>query len=127
VLGSPDDQDLGEEAEAYEALTGEVLPLRIGKAPARGEAWVLRLTGKWERVTFKSLTGDTGLVVKGGFQAGMSGSPIVATDGNAIGVVTVDRWNNPRLTRGLPMRFLPVRIVGQHEKKAEVENIIRGS
>jgi hypothetical protein len=48
VLGSPDDQELPNEAEAYNTLVESVTPIDIAEAPSwENEAWMLSLDGNW--------------------------------------------------------------------------------
>jgi len=129
VLGAPDNQELSAEADAYEAMVADVTPLVIADAPKRrrkrvqlpyggrfgGPFWVdtpgrcsarlLSLDGKWLDCTVTrhplALSIDQLELVVGG----MSGSPIVTTDGRAIGVISTERIN-PILTECLPGRFL---------------------
>jgi len=86
VLGGPDDQELHDAAEAYEALTGGVRPFLIGKAPREGQAWVLTLDGKRSQCDVKFdrwICINKTTEIKGG----MSGSTILADGGKATGVV----------------------------------------
>jgi hypothetical protein len=115
VLGSPDNQSLFDEADAYEALVEPVTPLKIAEAPEKGRAWLLSLNGEWfECAVEYTKRLDGVLLVSDGAQpitGGMSGSPVVSDDGKAIGVVCLgghgkDSVHNPRLTRDLPRRFL---------------------
>src|ERR1700733_10651196 len=53
VLGPPDDQELSDEANAYEALTQSLTPLRINDAPENGRAWLLSLKGEWFSCSFQ--------------------------------------------------------------------------
>lgn len=110
VLGSPDGQVLYEEAEAYEALTDKRPALSIGPAPATGPGWVLTLAGRWSSCIVEHIGYDHPIAlrgslcigdVKGGIHFGMSGSPILADDGTAIGVVSTDSMN-PHLIHDLP-------------------------
>jgi hypothetical protein len=55
VLGTPDDQDLCEYAEAYEKLIGSVTPLKIADVPEKGRAWLLSLDGEWFECTIEVL------------------------------------------------------------------------
>jgi hypothetical protein len=97
VLGSPDNQALYDEADAYEELLKNTVPLLIAEAltmvrervpgfrgrsfevdtPGRGSARVLSLAGEWMDYTVtawrKWLSIDQGELVAGG----MSGSPIL--------------------------------------------------
>ena len=119
VLGSPDDQDLAQEAPRYAALTQAVSPVPIAEAPGRGPGWLLGLDGQWGRCAVQHLGG--GLWISDaatGIAPGMSGSPILTTDGAAIGVVSVSGGSegemhtedgpNPRLTWHLPAGLLSV-------------------
>jgi hypothetical protein len=106
VMGSPDNQLLWDEAEAYEALTEPLLPMRIGDLQS-GPAWLLSLKGKWFRCRVQHHGGqieilDTAQDIVGG----MSGSPIVADDGAAIGVVCTGNGPNARLAYNLPVWVL---------------------
>jgi hypothetical protein len=105
VLGSPDGQELYDEAVAYAALVEAAVPLKLGTlsfAPVRlpdgteirsisiaeSDAWLLALSGHWFscRVTSRGRS----LHISGaaeGIRGGMSGSPIIGPDGRAIGVV----------------------------------------
>jgi hypothetical protein len=121
VIGTPDAQDLAEEADRFEALVEDesIVPLSIGDCPAKKEtkAWMLSLEGKWFRCTAQHLGGP--LWIKGGaepIQAGMSGAPILAADASVIGIATAssepegrpsqDGGPNPRPICDLPRRFL---------------------
>ena len=86
VLGCPDEQELGDEADAYSSLTNGVSFLRIGRAKS-GRGWVLSLDGHWIRSTLKMFSGG-GLSIDP-IEAGMSGSPILNATGRAIGVVAI--------------------------------------
>jgi hypothetical protein len=126
VLGSPDDQALPEQAEAYEALVEQTVPLTIGDAPkqgakrvqlpvgngsfdvatpGRGDAHALSLDGK--RLTFTVTRTGMWLAVDDGkfIKAGMSGSPIISPDGHAIALISTGP-QNPVLVDCLPTRFL---------------------
>jgi len=107
VLGSPNTQELWEEAAAYEALVGASVPLVpgrlalarerhalqdgtviFGQPVAESEAWLLARSGRWfscrVRVTERAIWISDAAE---GIHGGMSGSPIVAPNGRAIGVV----------------------------------------
>lgn len=88
VLGCPDDQELGDQAEAYWELTESIDPLMIADAKHGAPAWLLSLDGKWGKCTVQ--VGARGMFIKdahAGIHGGMSGSPILDGKGNAIGVV----------------------------------------
>ena len=132
VLGSPDDQDLSDEADRYDALVDPLKPLRIAAAPEKGIGWLLSLEGEWFPCTVGYVKHVDGwLLVSKTTQpiaGGMSGSPILSDDGKAIGVVSLggshDQYGhpNPRLTRDLPNRFLrprrlPIKLTAEQEAK----------
>jgi hypothetical protein len=121
VLGQPDDQELSDEAEAYDALVDSMHPLVVADAPVqgtkiidsgredrfeaptpgKGPARVLSLNSCWlagEVTRFGS-----GMMFEPGdaFAGGMSGSPIIDAQGRAIGVVSCD-IRNPVILDSLP-------------------------
>jgi hypothetical protein len=121
VLDSPDNQDLFEEAEAWKKLVGSRPVLPIGDVELVHDrhvfppwtkigAWLLSLDGHWRRC-------DLGANYRGLWieddqgqgrritEPGMSGSPIVDDDGNAIGVLCSNR-DQAFLARQLPRWFL---------------------
>ena len=123
VLGSPDNQELSDEAEAYRELTDEAVALSIsdlpdwrpeaGRAPDAIPAWLLSLENHWFRCQVKAF--PRGLLVEKAdedIRGGMSGSPIKANDGSAIGILCSSfelsgeshrsGGPNPFLTRTLP-------------------------
>ena len=111
VLGSPDDQELFDEAESYEVMVNAVVPLCVSEGPAsegpaEGRAWLLSLDGRWFKCNVKSYDGGRFLISDADepIRGGMSGSPIVAMDGSAIGVVCTSQrgQNGEDLNRGGP-------------------------
>jgi hypothetical protein len=119
VTGTPDTQAVGEEADRFEALVEDVVPLSLSDCPAGKEAaaWMLSLEGKWFRCTTQHVGGPL-WTMRGAkaIQLGMSGSPILAADASVIGVVTASSETagrpyceggpNPRPVCDLPRRFL---------------------
>lgn len=118
VLGCPDGQELFEQWEAYEELLETASPLRVSEAQRTMSAWLLGLDGIWSRCTVRHVGGP--LWIEGataGIRGGMSGSPILADDATAIGVVCLggavegvggdptSGGPNPRLMYHLPARF----------------------
>jgi hypothetical protein len=87
VLGCPDIQVMYDEAERFEALTKQAPSLRIGKVPRESGAWLLTLSGQWVRCSIELV--DKGLWIEKSsrIDGGMSGSPILADGGTAIGLV----------------------------------------
>lgn len=116
VLCQPDNQELSEQADAYDALVDAMTPLPIADAPEDGPAWLLSLDGKWNRCRVRHGNGPLWITdAAAGIKGGMSGSPIITEDG-AIGVVSIsgggadyDRHTeggpNPHLAYHLPSRF----------------------
>ena len=112
VLGRPDEPELGNEADAYDALTNDAPVLRIGKA-RDGPGWVLALDNHWVPTTLEihglwipNLSIDL-------VEAGLSGSPILNDDGRAVGVVAVGSeivsaggTRKPERARGQPILLL---------------------
>jgi hypothetical protein len=47
VLGPPDDQELYEKCEAYEAFVESRVPVPLAEAGEAGEAWLLSLDNVW--------------------------------------------------------------------------------
>jgi hypothetical protein len=86
VLGCPDTQELGDEADAYYSLTDDISFLRIGRAES-GRGWVLDLDGQWIPTTLEVFS-RTSLSIDP-TEPGMSGSPILSDAGLAVGMVVV--------------------------------------
>jgi hypothetical protein len=129
VLYSPDDQELSEQAEDYEALIESAFslpisslafvrkPVTLSDAPrAEADAWLLSLDGQWFSCRVQS--GGRGLWIAGAaerIRCGMSGSPIMSPEGAAIGVVCISSGGsydhreggpNPALAAHLPAWIL---------------------
>jgi hypothetical protein len=113
ILGTPDDQELFDQAAGYEALMESITPLGCGGPAENGRGWMLSLKGEWFSATLKYINDGPLLVSKATqpIAGGMSGSPIVSDEGAATGVVALsdgggstDKFGslNPRLTRDLP-------------------------
>jgi len=118
VLGRPDGKEQGEEADAFDELidTATVLPVNDCNLPKGGDGWLLSLDGDWGKCKIET-RGAWLWVTEAttGFIGGMSGSPILTENGQAVGVVTTSFGNaNERHTHGpqsrlgecLPRRFL---------------------
>lgn len=81
--------------------------------PGRGSARLLSLDGKWFECAVTRLGSWLSIDQEELAAPGMSGSPIVSTDGRAIGVLSTGRASvvsirgqNPVLKECLPGRFL---------------------
>jgi hypothetical protein len=124
VLGQPDNQSLGDEADAYDELMNSMATLPIADAPAQGTelvtlssgdqfenvtpgegfARVLSLEGDWRKG--RVLRRDNALSIeKELFVCGMSGSPIIDANGAAIGVISTDQMN-PVIVDSLSARLV---------------------
>ena len=129
VLGSPDNQALYDQADAYEALVAAASPLMIADAPAQGrertelgipgapDTWidvptpgrgpvrVLSLKGRWIEMEVERRGSLLSIEPVKSVVSGMSGSPILSETGAAIGLVSVDMMS-PVLVDSLPARLL---------------------
>jgi hypothetical protein len=107
VLGSPDNQELSDQAEAYDQLVDGMKPLAVADAPAQGSeqltfgehqvsnptpgegpARVFSLKGRWLKGHVFRRHGWLNFVPAKHVVGGMSGSPIIDATGSAIGVVS---------------------------------------
>ncbi len=116
VLGPPDGQELFDEWQAYDNLVERADALMIADAPEEGPAWMLSLEKRWFQCTVRHLCGPLHIAdAAEGIRAGMSGSPVIANDGSAIGIVCTsfgiiadhdqlhtEGGPNPRLMGNLP-------------------------
>jgi hypothetical protein len=103
VLGAVDNQVFGEQADLYEALVESGTPLPISDAPEHGAGWLLSLTYELMPCTVKHLGGPLWIEGAADIKGGMSGSPILAADHSAIGVIcTGSGAPQAHLTQHLP-------------------------
>jgi hypothetical protein len=87
VLGPPDNQSLGERANAYEALVDSVSPFTISGVPVEATASLISLAGEMISCVVRHSGGPLWISkLSHSIQGGMSGSPILAPNGWAIGV-----------------------------------------
>jgi hypothetical protein len=103
---------LGKQADAYQALVVSARPLSISEAPEEGPALLFSLTGEQMSCVVRRFGGALGISdAVPGIMPGMSGSPIVSSNGSAIGVCCVSNSvdgpssegeGQPRLTHHLP-------------------------
>lgn len=114
VLGGPDNQELFDEAEAYEELVANAPALSISSKLTKG-GWVMSLKGNWVPMPL-----DQGLSGQALFinhtEGGQSGSPILNEVGEAVGVIVVggsiagveeeQQGPQPILCRDLPARYV---------------------
>ena len=88
VLGSPDEQEMYEQAAAYDELVEALKAIPIGEAQI-GTGWVLSLDKPYRWVPTSLNVTDYGSLLSGPTLGGQSGSPIVNEEGKAVGVVSV--------------------------------------
>jgi hypothetical protein len=94
VLGEPDSQDLYEQCRDYRTLMDEMPPLAVSKLRAHQElaVWVLPLKADWVSATarFVRIGNECPYLhlPNASILGGMSGSPILAEEGSAIGVIS---------------------------------------
>jgi hypothetical protein len=102
---------------AYDKLLEAATSLPIADAPEKQEAWLLSLNGQWLSCIAEPVP-DGLLLSKAarGIDGGMSGSPILNSDGEAIGVLVcsggigslhTEGGPNPRLAHHVPGWLLP--------------------
>jgi hypothetical protein len=113
VLGPPDDQDLSDEYDRYDNLVESLETILVADAPEETTAWLLSLDKRWCRCVVRHVGGPLWFSdAADGIHGGMSGSPVLLSDGSAIGVVCTSGGTdskpdteggpNPRLVHNLP-------------------------
>lgn len=104
VLDSPHDQEFSEKADLYERLVGGATPLEVSELHGEtAKAQLLPLDGPSFSCVVKAIGGalwieNLAQKIKGG----MFGSPILAEDGSALGVIVTPHGPNPGLESHLP-------------------------
>lgn len=95
VLGQPDNQALWDEADVFDSLVEAVPAFRVAHpqldhrhSPPKGSASLVSLNGELMPCTIRRY-GATLLTYGARTVGGMSGSPIIAPDGSAVGIVVV--------------------------------------
>ena len=90
ILGEPDNQELGEESEAYARLVDGRKPFTVA-APETGEGYMLALDGvTWQPTPLEVHATVWGSSLStGATLAGQSGSPIVDATGRAVALVSI--------------------------------------
>jgi hypothetical protein len=84
VLAQPDNQELGERADAYNRLIKDMAVLPVAAAPAQGRTgagYVLTLDGEWKQGRLDRFGHTLGFAPERYIVPGMSGSPIVSAAG----------------------------------------------
>jgi hypothetical protein len=91
LLWSPNPELWREEAEVYKKLMKVSAPLQVANAPSPSKAWLISLDGRLIPCTVECDEPGMTWWIKGAAEpivGGMSGSPVLAEDGSAIGVVS---------------------------------------
>ncbi|MEO8593063.1 MAG: trypsin-like peptidase domain-containing protein [Candidatus Solibacter sp.] len=124
VLGPPDEQLMSHQWDEYEAMLADARPFSVSESPTKGPAWLLSLKGEWFQCqVWRPPNGQLFISqATKGIEGGMSGSPILAQDGSAMGVIctsddppddteiSTEGGPHPALTLSLPgwlLRNLP--------------------
>jgi trypsin-like peptidase len=103
VLASPDDQELAAKADEYNELTKAATLSRVSELKTETvSAWVFPLKGPPFQCVVQASRRGLLWIEKAKIVPGMSGSPILAEDGSAIGVVVTPNGPNPSLASHLP-------------------------
>jgi hypothetical protein len=103
VLGGPDSCTLPDQFEGYEDLFESLSPIQIADAPEECSAWLLSLDKRWCPCNVTHYGGRLWLSqADDGIRGGMSGSPVMLTDGSAIGIIGTAGGPTSRLTHDLP-------------------------
>jgi len=99
VLGPPDNQEMSEQHTAYGELLDMAVPFAVSNPPSEVMGCLLSLAQQWFECKLRRLPDGPLWIVDAeeSIMPGMSGSPILAPDGSAIGVVSVadgspERW-----------------------------------
>jgi hypothetical protein len=105
VLASPDNQLFFDEAHAFEELIASRPSPRIGSVREQSFAVrALSLAGEWLPATAEVISWthqNLGITPEEIIESGMSGSPVLTTDGRAVSVVSTSRAS-PVLDKTLP-------------------------
>lgn len=141
VLGAPDNQELFAECDAYEAMVCEVPPLSVSDPPEQGRAWLLSLKDGWFQCDVRRHVSPHAALwisgAEGNIVGGMSGSPILADDGSALGIVctsshrgdsesSTEGGPNARLVSHLPGWLLQEIVRAKKAKKAKKRPAAKG-
>ena len=113
VLAQPDNQELGERADAYNRLIKEMAVLPVAAAPAQGRTragYVLTLDGEWKQGRLDRFGHTLGFAPERYIVPGMSGSPIVS--GRAQPSACLDRQRRIDSSAATSALGLPASVAG---------------
>lgn len=106
ILCEPDSQALPEQWEPFIMLTDELPALKLGSSVS-GRVWILSLTGEWVPVSAKEAYGRLMIEDTPANQGGVSGSPLLADDGSAVGLMSWGSDSNSGSSQPLLKNHLP--------------------
>jgi hypothetical protein len=90
VLGCPDNQELSDQADAYNALVESVKPLKLGEPELeKGSGWPLSLDKPYRWLPTPTNCPNVDCLLTGQVEAGMSGSPVLNSKGQAVAVAAI--------------------------------------
>jgi len=126
VLASPDNQDLYEEAAAYNQLIDAAAPLPVAELDAETvKVGLLSLDGRSVSCVARVIGRGALWIMEGAEKivGGMSGSPILNQNGAVIGVAVTNQGPHPRLAAHLPgwllgeLRLRSREVIGADERR----------
>jgi hypothetical protein len=114
VLGPPDGGEMPEQWESYEALIESLDALHIGVLSKDAPVWLMHLDGSWMKCQTRSSRGLWFSGAQKGLMGGMSGSPILSQEGQAVGVFATSGGASEELhTEGGPQARLTSHLPGR--------------
>jgi len=119
-LAQPDNQELGERADAYNRLIKDMAVLPVAAAPAQGctgAGYALTLDGEWKQGRLDRFGHTLGFAPERYIVPGMSGSPIVSAAGAAIGVISTGSEGSIAVLQPVLLDCLPAWLARVHERE----------
>jgi len=102
VLGEPDSQSIPVEWEAYDNMATACSALPVSSSLGNESGLLLHLDGLFRPCILRASHLGFRIEVQPDIQAGMAGSPILNTRGEAVGVVVTNKGPHPKLIDHLP-------------------------
>jgi hypothetical protein len=107
VLRTPDNQELYEQADAYDALTETVSGFSMAGAKS-GSGWFLSIDGKWTSIRLDAQNWRYGQSLEiDPTVHGQSGSPILNDNGDAVGVIAIACVSNEGTKEVVHIQYCP--------------------